>query len=364
MEQPLRGVRVLEIGGGIAAAYAAHLLAGYGAEVVRTEVVRELLDGLSAEEETYLLPAKQRVAPSAPQLATLARAADIIIEDGPPGTLAGLGLSPVALRAERADQVIVSISPYGQSGPHANWQTTPLVSFAAGGMMSLTGDPDREPLQTGGRQAYYLAGLDAFGAALTTYFGALCHGEGDWVDLSVQECAAGMLELYAPAAAMGEPAARRFGNYHRAVWAIYPCADGYVGVHCLERQVPALFRVVGVEALGEERFTDPLQRSQHDEELSAYVVSFLVDHTGDELLDIARANRIPLGKVRTPQDLLTSPALSERTFFDSVTDVDGLAATVPGRPFPGFAWRGGGALHAPGADTDAVLAAWAGGESA
>lgn len=358
MNQPLSGVRVLELGGGVAAAYAAHLLAGYGADVVRTEADAGPA-ALTPDEQLYLLAGKRRVAPNTAELVTLARAADIIIEDGPPGALAALGLSPEALRGSRPEQVVVSISPFGQSGPRAGWQATNLVSFAAGGMMSLTGDSTRAPLQTGGSQALYLAGLDGFGAALTTYLGALVHGEGDWVDLSVQECAAGMLELYAAASSMGEPAALRFGNYHRAVWAIYPCADGYAGVHCLERQVHNLFRVIGEEALSEERFVDPLQRAQNDEELSAYVISFMVDHTGDELLEIARSNKIPMGKIRTPAELLTDPALRERQFFDEVAGPQGAVATVPGRPFPGFAWGGGGAVHGAGADTGAVLHEWA-----
>jgi crotonobetainyl-CoA:carnitine CoA-transferase CaiB-like acyl-CoA transferase len=173
------------------------------------------------------------------------------------------------------------------------------------------------------------------------------------VDLSIQECLAGSLELYGPASALGEPPALRFGNYHRAVWAIYPCADGYAGVFCLERQVPALFAVIG-EALGtdvldEARFRDPGQRAQHDEELSAYVLSFMVDQTGDDLARLGAQHRIPFGRVRTPAELLHSPALRERGFFDTVAGPGGGAVDVPGRPFPGFGWQLADPSPPPGA---------------
>lgn len=357
MEQPLAGVRVLEIGGGISAGYCAHLLGGYGADVARVEGTPTV--ALREEELVYLVAGKRRIVPrDDAELRRLALAADILVEDGPPGALAARGLDPVALRAERPELIVVSITPYGQTGPYRDRPATNGISYGAGGIMSLTGDPAREPLVTGGSQALYVGGLNAFGAASTAHLGSLLHGEGDWIDISVQECLAGMLELYGPAAAYGLAPTLRFGNYHRAVWAVYPCADGYAGVFCLERQVPALFRVLDDPALDDPRFRDPLQRALNDEELSAHVIGLMVDHTGDELLQIARRNKIPMGKVRTPLELLDDPALRERAFFDAVDLPDGRRAEVPGRPFLGLPWSHDGRLHEPGEDSATVRTEW------
>jgi CoA:oxalate CoA-transferase len=354
-DAPLHGVRVLEVGGGIPAAFAAHLLGGYGAEVVRVEGLWEPVLPLTDDEELYLLAGKRRVAGvDGGTLARLAAAADIVIEDSPPGTV-----DVASWRRERPELVVVSVTPFGQDGPRATEPADNLISFAASGMMSLTGDPDRAPLVTGGSQAQYVGGLNAFSAALAAHFGAVMQGEGDHVDLSIQECLAGMLELYGPASAAGEPPALRFGNYHRAAWALYPCGDGFAGVFCLERQIPALFAAIGAPELDEARFRDPVQRSEHDEELSAHVISWMVDHTGDELLAIGQQRRIPLGKVRTPAELLGSPALVERGFFDDVCRAGTAATTrVPGRPFAGLGWQGGGVLTAAEPAPDGVLAAW------
>lgn len=352
---PLAGVRVLEIAGGIPAAYATHLLGGYGAEVVRVEGTWVPPLALTEEEELYLVAGKRRVAGAdAATLARLAAAADIVVEDSPPGTL-----DVAAWRSSHPALVVVSVTPFGQDGPRAHDAADNLISFASGGIMSLTGDPDRTPLVTGGSQAQYVGGLNAFSAALAAYFGALMQNEGDHVDISIQECLAGMLELYGPASATGEPPALRFGNYHRAAWALYPCADGFAGVFCLERQIPALFDVIGVAELAEERFRDPLQRSVHDEELAAYVLSWMVDHDGEELLSVGRQRRIPLGTVRTPAELLASPALTERAFFDEVhRPGETKAVAVPGRPFRGFAWRGGTAVAEVEPSPAAALQAW------
>jgi crotonobetainyl-CoA:carnitine CoA-transferase CaiB-like acyl-CoA transferase len=353
-ERPLEGVRVLEIGGGIAAAFAARWMAGFGADVVRSEGPPGLL---TADEEVYLLAGKRRVAAAGDALCGLARVADIIVEDGPPGVLAAQGLDPTALRAERPALVLVSITPFGQAGPYREFSATNLVAHAMGGILSLTGTPDRPPLVNGGSQAYYAGGLNGFAAALTAYFGALVHGEGDWVDISLQECAAAMLELYGPRteAATGTPAIR-LGNHTSAVWGIYPVLDGYGGVCCLARQIPAFFSVVGDPELLEPRFTDPMQRLANNDELGARLYAWFATKTKQELLELGPKHNVPFGAVVTPRELLDNASLAERGFFDRVETPEGVAR-IPGRPFLGLTWAAGG-LSAPAADTEAVLREW------
>ena len=90
-----------------------------------------------------------------------------------------------------------------------------------------------------------LLGLNGFSATLAAYYGALVHGEGDWLDLSAQQCAAGMLELYGPRAAFDHLPAPRLGNRVHALWGIFPCADGFAGVCALQRQAPAFLNLTG-----------------------------------------------------------------------------------------------------------------------
>jgi len=349
----LDGVRVLEIGGGISAGFATRWLAGFGADVVRTEPEHEQL---TADEQVYLLAGKRRVAASTQEAEALALAADIVVEDQSPGS----GMNIEDLRRRKPELVVVSITPYGQSGPNSGLPATNITAFAMGGIMSLTGMPQREPLVTGGSQALYLGGLNGAGAALTAYFGALMQGEGDWVDISIQECMAGMLELYGPAGAYHGLPSMRAGNHVRASWGIYPCADGFAGVCALERQIPAFFNVVGDPELNEPRFRDPLERPNHDDELQAKFYAWFGEHSKAEILELGAKHKVPFGAVMTPADLLGNASLAERGFFDAVETPDGRAM-IPGRPFLGLPWQPGN-LHAPGADTDLVRAEWLGAE--
>jgi crotonobetainyl-CoA:carnitine CoA-transferase CaiB-like acyl-CoA transferase len=166
-----------------------------------------------------------------------------------------------------------------------------------------------------------------------------------------------MLELYAAMWEYDSEVAVRMGNSVRAQWGVYPVVDGYAGVCCLERQMPALFDLLDVPDLADERFRDPVRRIEHNDELLAHILVFMSGHTKDELVALSPVHRIPFGAVRTPRELLDDAGLRERGFFGTVG-----AATVPGRPFPDLGWRDLDAVAAPHSDVEAAIADWAGGE--
>jgi len=334
MGNPLAGVRVLELSSGVAGAFAGRMLRGYGADVRQITVPSAV--GLTDDEATYLHAGKHH-SPVPADWEPLFAGADIVVSDRQPRQLAELGIDWAEVRARHSHLVVVSVTPFGLTGPYADWQATNAVSFAMGGIMSLTGDPGRTPLVTGGNQADVLAGLNAFAVAVTCWYGRSRNGGlGELVDLSAQECAAGMLELYGPSCAMGGPVIPRLGNHTRATWGIYPCVDGWAGAFALERQTPALFNLLDDPELDELRFTDPLQRLEplNEEALTVKMYVWFMDKTKADVLAAGLAAKVPVGVAVTPADLLASEGLHARGAFDRIGDI-----VVPGRPFPGFGWR-------------------------
>ncbi len=337
MPLPLEGVRVLELSSGVAAGLAGRFLRGYGASVRHVAIHTSV--ALAVDEIAYLHAGKTAVPwqHDVANLDELVRNADIVLCDLQPRQLTQLSIDWNQVRDRNPSLVVVSVTPFGLTGPYADYQATSAVSFAMGGIMSLTGDAEREPLLTGGGQAAKLAGLNAFAVAVTCWFGRVRHGAGELVDLSAQECAAGMLELYRPSTAVGGPTIPRLGNHTRAPWAVYPCLDGWAGAFALERQVPALFALLNDAELGEERFTNPLQRVEplNEEALTAKLYVWFIDKTRAEALQAGLDARVPIGISLTPAELLQSKGLVARGAFESL----GGGVTVPGRPFPGFGWR-------------------------
>jgi crotonobetainyl-CoA:carnitine CoA-transferase CaiB-like acyl-CoA transferase len=339
----LEGVRVVELGGGLAAGFCTHLLAGYGADVVQVGD-----PGLTVDEDTYLSRGKRRVATPGDALDRLLAAAEVVVD----GRVPSAPVSPTAraIRERHPRLVVTAITPFGLDGPHAAHKATNIVAFANGGIMSLTGERERSPLQTGGDQAFLLGGLHAFAATTVALFGAIVQEEGELLDISMQECAASMLEFCAAAWEYDGLLVERSGNTPRAEWGVYQAADGWAGVCALGRQVPALLRQLGLE--GEDRFLDPVLRiTDLRDELMAHVLVFMMERTKDELVALGPPNKLPIGAVRTPAELVAHDPLIERGLFD---DVDG--GRVPGRPFPGLGWAAMDPVSE--ATADDVLGSW------
>ncbi len=347
---PLANLRVVEIAGGVSAAFCTRQLRGFGAETIRVETISDRDDlgvgcRLTPDQQIFLVAGSRRVAVSAATLTELMATADVIVEDQGPGFMNAIGIDPAGLAADDA-LILTSISPLGHIGPRSDWQATNAVQFAIGGLMTLTGEPHRPPLVTGGEQALFLGGLHGFAATAVALANRWRHGRGAWLDLSMQEGAASMPELYAASSEYDrrEPIPRS-GNSVRAVWGTYRCADGFAGVCCLERQVHTLFELMGEPVLGDPRFAEPLRRLEHDDELLAHVMAFMIERTKDELTALSPIHRLPIGAVLTPAELLDDRAFADRGFFDEITTGDG-SATVPGRPFPGLGWTTAGAMGA------------------
>jgi crotonobetainyl-CoA:carnitine CoA-transferase CaiB-like acyl-CoA transferase len=366
MNQPLSGLTILDLTHHVAGPFATRLLAAYGADVIKIEPpagdpARHAQPIRSDKPETTeagssliahrsSLPSSARflslntgkrslvldlkTAEGHARFLDLAQHADAVVENLAPRVLPSLGLDWPVLHAVNPRLVLTSISNFGQSGPYRDWAATNLTLFAAGGQMALTGEPDREPLLNGGTQPLMQAGLHGFAATVTAIFGARAHGAGAHVDISIQEVQAASLEGAGPAALVNGLDAGRGGNLPRAMWGIYPCADGYVGCSCLERNVPNLLAAIGREdLLTDSEFRDPAWRMAHNDEVTALLMGFFLQHTKQELLEIAARHRVPFGYITTVEELLRWPALHEKGFWQTLDHPDTDTLQYPGPPF-------------------------------
>src|SRR4030043_106435 len=205
--------RVLDLSEGVAGAYCTKLLAGFGADVIKIErpgggdPVRrhgpfpdDLPHGEKGALFLYLNTGKKSITLDIAQrsgaliLRRLVEGAEVVVESFPPGWLAELALGYESLARIKPRLVMTSVTPFGQEGPYAGYKATNLTAFAAGGQMALTGEPEREPLKTGGYGGEYQAGLHPFAATAVAAFSADATEVGQHIDIAVMECLATMLE--------------------------------------------------------------------------------------------------------------------------------------------------------------------------
>lgn len=128
----------------------------------------------------------------------LVKSADVVLESFPPGYLHSLGLGYDGLEKIRRQIVMVSINPFGQTGPYKDYKAPGIVAWAMGGFMSRFGDADRPPVQVSHYpQAYLLAAAASAAGAMMGLYHRQREGEGQHIDISIQECAAQCVEFQA-----------------------------------------------------------------------------------------------------------------------------------------------------------------------
>ncbi len=118
----------------------------------------------------------------------LVKTADLVLESFPPGYLDKLGLGYSALEKINPRIIMVSITPFGQTGPYKDYKTSDIVAWAIGGRMQTIGDPDRRPLRISHySQCFVHAGMEAsVGALLALHYRDMT-GQGQQVDVSTQD---------------------------------------------------------------------------------------------------------------------------------------------------------------------------------
>ncbi len=350
MALPLAGLRVLELGTFVSAPYCGKLFAGYGAEVIKIEppggdIARAhgpFKDGIPNPETSalflYLNTAKKSVELD---LATpfgldafmrLAATADVIIENFRPVDLRAMGVRYEDIRRVNPRAVFVSITTFGQDGPYADYRGNNLIAFAMGGQMFITGTQEGGPLKNGGYQADYQGGLNGFSAAMLAVLAAERDGEGQHVDVSIQQCMAGILEAGIPYYSyMGHWNGARRGNHMASFIGIYPCIDGYVGIHVMPRNWGPFTRAIGREDLFEDpRFINGAERVAHNDELMGEMYAWAATVTKKEAYEQGGSGRAPIAYVHTMEDVINSPQLNSRGFLTRIDHPVAGEAIYPG----------------------------------
>ena len=201
----LSGLRVVDLTGD-AGRFATKLLTELGADVVRVgtgapglPLADPAAAALGGVADWWYDGGKRRcrvdlsTAEGQDAYRRLADAADMVVETERPGRLADAGIDYPDISAGNPALVQVSITPFGRTGPRAQWLGSDLVAAAMGGMMGLTGLADR-PLNVWGRQAYNYAGFVAAASGVAAALSARSTGRGAHLDLSVHETVTGSIE--------------------------------------------------------------------------------------------------------------------------------------------------------------------------
>ena len=358
----LTGIRVLDLTTNYAA-YAGRLLADLGADVVRVEPpegspLRSLAPcqtgptGAPLSFAHAFLDAGKRsvmlnlmTAAGREQLAELAASSDAMIET--PSAAAADHIDFELVRQRNPGLVLVSISAFGRDGPYAGYQATDLTLLAAGGLLSLGGYVDSEPLAVQGEQAMLASGIYGAIAVLTALYERTQTGKGCWIDVSGQECVAFALEDAVAEWSINAHVRRRLGDGAReAGTGIYPCKDGHISMvagrlgtanaFVTLTQWVAASEVPDAASLLEPQWQD-FKFRQSREGIARFAEifgAFCRTRGKQELYREGQARQIAIAPVNTVADVLEDAQLAANSYFRPQFERNsGRDITFPGPPY-------------------------------
>ncbi|MFH1382235.1 MAG: CaiB/BaiF CoA-transferase family protein [Chloroflexota bacterium] len=285
----------------------------------------------------------------------LATTSDVIIESYPPGYLDRLGLGYDNIKADNPKIILTSITPFGQEGPYCDYKASDLTSMGMGGITWLTGDADRPPVTVGGPpQAYLFAGTYA---ALATLI-ALCYretcGQGQHVDVSMQQCLVPVTINTIPHWTLNANLVKRAGNRRTGLTSAatqkqtWQCQDGFItltiygGARGVKTNRPL------VEWMDEEKMAPDYLKEKDWASfdlarvtaadwaaIEKPITAFFARHTRAELFEGALKRGLMLFPVYELKDLLADKQLKAREFWTTVKH-PGLGNVTCPRAFAKF----------------------------
>ena len=337
---PLDGVRILDLSRLVAGNALTHVLADFGAEVVKVERPGQgddlrnwRVEGVSVHWKVYArnkksITVNMRSDRGRAILLDLVKTAEMLVENFLPGTLEQWDLGPEMLHVVNPKLVIVRISGWGQSGPDRSVPGFGSLVEARSGFAAMNGFADRPPVLPPLALADMVAGLYGAVASLV----ALRHcevdqGKGQVVDLPLFDP---LLSILGPQAALYELTGElpeRLGSRSNltAPRNSYRCRDGqFVALAAsMQSMYERLMRTIGrPELIEDRRFLTNADRVRNNDQLDRVVAQFIEEHDQHDVLQIFRDAGVTVGPVHDTLGMLSDPLVKENRVMVRLPDED------------------------------------------
>lgn len=384
MSKPLEGVRVVELARVLAGPWAGQLLSDLGADVIKIEnpdggdETRHwgppFIKGPNGEDlsAAYFHSTNRGKRSAALDLKNaghldalkkLISTADIVIENYKVGGLKKFGLDYESVSKANPKLVYCSITGFGQTGPYAHRAGYDFIIQGMSGFMSITGEPDGQPMKAGVAITDILTGLYAVAAINAALIKSLKQNKGSHIDIALMEVmSASLANQNMNYLATGKPPAR-LGNAHPniAPYQVIPVKDGHIILAVgNDGQFARLCNILDAQDLAQNPlFSTNQTRVENRDSLTAQLSAITANWKRDALIEACENHAVPVGAINTIEDMFNDPHVQAREFQIATT------LGVPGFRSPFFidgkATSSAATAPALGADTQDIMAALDGG---
>ena len=334
---PLDGIRVLDLTRVVAGPYCSMFLGDLGAEVVKVEQpgfgddTRGWGPPFTGGESAYYLCInrnKQSVTldlksiEGVELLRQMTEVADVVIENFRPGTMERLGLGEQELRQFNPRLIYASLTGFGADGPMSDWPGYDLIVQAWGGLMSITGTPEGEPVKVGVAIVDLMAGLMLGKAITAALFARERLGLGQRIDTSLLEAEVASLINVGSNYLISGKIPSRWGNAHPNIvpYQSFKTADGYFVLGVASETIWRRFcPAIGRPDLTEDsRFADNAKRVENRTALIALLTEIFLSHTNQTWLKLFNDAEVPCAPVQTVDQVFQSPQVLHRDMLVGV----------------------------------------------
>ncbi len=338
MAKALEGVRVLDFSQYLAGPHCTAVLSELGAEIIKVEMPgkgepERLAMPITPKREAYQFLSYNRgkksitlnlKTPKGLAIAKkLAAKADVLVENFAADVMERLGLGYEELSKINPQLIYASISGFGHTGPRRNDVCYDVVAQAMGGLMSVTGYPDGEPLKAGVSLADYMGGFNGAIAILAALHYRTVSGEGQAIDLSMQDCIWSMVFPDRADYFDNHIVPKRYGNKlsSSAPFGVYNAKDGYVVICTItDPQWQKVLQAMGREDLsGEQRYATRENRTKNMDEVDGLVQRWCEERTVEEAIAALKKFQVPCSHVPTFDQVANDPHLLSR---EMIVEVD------------------------------------------
>jgi crotonobetainyl-CoA:carnitine CoA-transferase CaiB-like acyl-CoA transferase len=336
--RPLAGVRVLDLTRVLAGPYCGMVLADMGADVIKIEnpdggdESRGFLEPSYHGHSPYFLSVNRNKRSVALDLKApagkdaflrLVAESDVVIENFRTGVMERLGLGYETLKAIRPSLVYGAISGYGRSGPNVDVPGFDPIAQAESGLMSVIGEPDREPMRTGPSLVDMVTGVFLSQAVTAALRHAAVTGEGQLVEGTLHETALNMLVNFAGVNLLTGLNPTRTGNTNQVAQpaGFYQGSDGgFVLAAITDGQFRALCDAIGRPELAKDpRFAGKAVRVRNTAAIQAELADVFRTRPRDEWVRRLREASVPAGIVATVAEALSNDLVKARGAVQVVT---------------------------------------------
>jgi crotonobetainyl-CoA:carnitine CoA-transferase CaiB-like acyl-CoA transferase len=352
-QPPLKGIRVIELARVLAGPWAGQMLADMGADVIKIEnpdggddtrawgpPFVESVDGDNLSAAYYhatnrgkrSITADLRTVEGCDLVRRLIATADVVIENFKRGGLVKYGLDYQSLKALNPKLIYCSITGFGQTGPYADFAGYDYIVQGMSGFMSITGEPDGQPMKAGVAVADIFTGIYSVTAIQAAIIHAMRTGQGQHIDMALLDVQSAVLANQNMNYLISGKPPVRLGNAHPNIspYEVVPTADGFLILAVgNDGQFSRLCKILGLADIAtDERYATNKARVAHKADVRRIISTETLKWQKRDLLTACESNAVPAGPINSIEEMFADPQIEARGLRVDLQAADGT--TIPG----------------------------------